>query len=298
MSPTLKSRHILCPPADFSFEGDRINQSLGPNNPYAAVVMQPLLDIGMVHALITRRHGYQMKSMEVRDFHRFTLLLEGSMQISMNGTDYAVNTGELVYYSPGTTVFQRNPGNCWYLYLTFLDHPVWETLKARGPYVRAYESADLLYLLMEHISDAYEGRKALAMHLARHEAAMLAELMRHEIKLMVTKRNPYEADLQQIVEQIKKKPEADWTVATMAQKACVSPRTLNRLFLKEYGVTPIDLVVKERITRAYHMLTETDMKIDAITYAVGYTSVASFCRLFKRLVGKSPGLCRWDLTPS
>ncbi len=287
--------HVASPPADFSFEGDRVNQSLGPSNPSAAGVMQPLLDIGLAHALITRRRDYHMQHEQTRDFHRFTLLLEGRMTITLNGTDHDVQPGELVYYSPGTRVFQVNPGNCWYLYLTFMKHPVWEGLRMRGPYVRAYESANLLHLLMEHISDAYESRKALAMQLARHEALLLAELLRYEVRLMSPRRRPFEAALQQVVEQVKKNPEARWTVASMARTACVSPRTLNRLFVREYGVTPIDLVVRERMTRAYHMLTETDLKIDAITYAVGYTSIASFCRLFKRSVGKSPGQCRTDL---
>lgn len=287
--------HLMLPPADFSFEGDRRNQSLGINNPLAVRIMTPLFNLGLVHALITRRRNYRSGGRTIEDRHRFTLLLEGQMTIEIDGTRHEITPGNLVYSPPGATVFQSNRGNSWYLYLTFNDHPSWAPLQKRGAYVRDYESADLLYLLMERIADAYESRRAIAMQVARHEAEMLADLLKHEVALMAPKSRRHEATLQLLLEQIKEQPEAEWTIASMAETAHVSVRTLNRLFVKEFGLTPMNLVVRERMARAYDMISETDMKIAVVGQAVGYQSVASFCRLFKRQIGKSPGQCRKDL---
>ena len=46
------------------------------------------------------------------------------------------------------------------------------------------------------------------------------------------------------------------------------------------------------MSRAYEIITGTDMKIAMVAQTVGYRSVASFSRLFKKQIGKFPGQCR------
>lgn len=294
MSFASHKTHMLLPRGDFSFKTDRVNQSLGVNNPLSADPMKPLFNLGLEHALITRRHRQTDNGRHLTTRHRFALLLEGSLIMAFNGMRHDVEPGQLAYHPPGTLLSVTHPGDCWYLYLTFNDHPAWATLKKRGPCVRDYESADLLHLLMERISDAYDTRSATALQFARNEATMLAELLRHEVTLAAQRPHRHETVLQGLVEAIKETPAENWTVADMAAKTHVSPRTLNRLFVRDFGLPPIELVVRERMAHAYHLIAETDMKIATVAQAVGYESLASFSRLFKKRIGTSPGRCRQE----
>jgi AraC-like DNA-binding protein len=286
--------HLPFPRADYSFSGDRLNESMGMNISIAATIMRPLFSLGLAHALITRRRNYKSAERTKEGRQTFTLLLDGQLTMEIDGIKHDIEPGNLVYYPRGAIVTQSNPGNSWYLYLTFNDHPLWEPLKIRGAYVRPYESADLMYLLMARIATAFDNPTTVALQSAKREAQMLADLLRREVALAARTPRKHGAALKRLVEEIKQNPEADWTVASMGATACVSARTLTRLFDAEYGIAPIDLVLRERMARAHDLLIETEMKVATVAQAVGYKSVASFSRLFKKQIGKTPGQCRPD----
>lgn len=285
-------KSLLLPQPDYSSEGNRRNHGLGINQPAAVHTMRPLFDLGLIHAVIAWRHDYKMKQPLRMNRHTFNLLLDGQMTLEIDGTAHTLAPGDLAYYPAGAMIDQWNPGNSWFLYLTFNHRPFWDPLQRRGTHVRPYESADLMYLLMERIACAHDDPTTIALQLAKRQAQMLADLLRHEINRATYRPPRHEVALKQLVEEIRQDSAACWTLRSMAEKACVSPRTLNRLFVAEYGVAPIDLVVRERMAHAHDMILETDMKIATIAEAVGYESVPSFSRLFKKHFGKSPGQCR------
>jgi AraC-like DNA-binding protein len=292
MTQTLSNSHLRLPPADYSFNGDSVNTGLGVNNPLSTPVLEPLFKLGLFQAVITRRHDFRYSHPRREGGHLFTLLLDGVMAVEYNGIAYDLTPGDLAFCPKGTMAFHSNPGNTWYLYLNFHDHPFWGSLAKRGPYVRPYESADLMYLLMQRIESAYEDRTSLALHFAEGEVRLLTDLLCREVA-MVTHRAPKQkASLTRLIERIRQEPEADWTLASMAGEAHLSVRNLTRLFSKEYGISPLNMVVRERMSRSFGLIVQTDMKLTAIAKAVGYESVASFSHLFKRHFGKSPGSCR------
>jgi len=283
---------LRLPPADYSFAGDRLTRGLGVLNPQAAYVMKPLFKLGLWNAVITWRRDYQNTEPRREGGHLFTLLLDGKMTVELNGVRYDITPGDLVFCPKGTMAFQSNPGNSWYLYMNFTDEPFWQPLAKRGPSVRAYESTDLMYLLMQRIALAFEDPTTLAMYFAESEAILLAELLRREVALVTHSAPKQKASLTNLIERIRERPELNWTLAAMAAEAHVSVRSLTRLFASEYGVSPVNMVVRERMSHAYRMVVETEMKLTVIARAVGYESVSSFSHLFKRHFGKSPGMFR------
>lgn len=72
-------------------------------------------------------------------------------------------------------------------------------------------------------------------------------------------------------------------------------RQLNRIMRLEYGKSVIDVLHDIRISRAKHLLTETDEKVIAIATMVGYDDPSFFSRLFHRHVGCSPSQYRTGL---
>jgi transcriptional regulator GlxA family with amidase domain len=83
-----------------------------------------------------------------------------------------------------------------------------------------------------------------------------------------------------------------FSLQTLAQAFLVSPSTLMRRVKTETGQTPLALLQAARIERAKQLLHTTTHSLAQVTEAVGYFDVASFSRLFGRLVGESPARYR------
>jgi YesN/AraC family two-component response regulator len=72
----------------------------------------------------------------------------------------------------------------------------------------------------------------------------------------------------------------------------LSPRYLSKLFKEEFGEKFIDYMVKVRMDNAKRLLVETTYSIQEIGEQVGYIHMMSFIRIFKKIVGVTPGSYR------
>lgn len=63
----------------------------------------------------------------------------------------------------------------------------------------------------------------------------------------------------------------------------------NRLFLQQYGMTAINYITLVRINRAKSMLNSDMFCLKEIAQSCGFSNEYYFCRVFKRVVGCSPG---------
>jgi AraC-like DNA-binding protein len=83
-----------------------------------------------------------------------------------------------------------------------------------------------------------------------------------------------------------------WTVATLAAKVGLSRSGLAARFTELVGEPPLQYLTRWRIARAAELLRETDHGIAEIAERVGYESVPSFSKAFKKWRGVSPGIFR------
>ena len=74
----------------------------------------------------------------------------------------------------------------------------------------------------------------------------------------------------------------------MAQKAGFSPNHFSMLFRQHFGMTPVQFHTNVRIERAKHLLVFSEASITEVALQLGYDSIHSFSRLFKRETGVSP----------
>jgi transcriptional regulator GlxA family with amidase domain len=79
------------------------------------------------------------------------------------------------------------------------------------------------------------------------------------------------------------------TVAEMAGQAGLGERTFLRRYRAATGMKPTEYAQRVRIERARDLLQSTRQPIDRIAWMVGYEDGAAFRRLFRRMVGLSPG---------
>jgi len=82
------------------------------------------------------------------------------------------------------------------------------------------------------------------------------------------------------------------SLAAMARAAGLERRTLLRRFASATGMTPIEYCRAVRIARARELLEGGDTSQKQIAQSLGYKSVASFARVFRKALGSAPGAYR------
>src|SRR5690606_10359804 len=78
-------------------------------------------------------------------------------------------------------------------------------------------------------------------------------------------------------------------VAELVRYSGLPKRTFDRRFRAATGYSPLGYIQSLRIEEAKHILETAATPIDEIACEVGYADTASFRRLFRRLVGMTPG---------
>ncbi|WP_311764944.1 AraC family transcriptional regulator [Paenibacillus agricola] len=81
----------------------------------------------------------------------------------------------------------------------------------------------------------------------------------------------------------------DLSLIHLSEEFNLSSRYLSRLFKDEFGEKFVDYLVRVRIEHAKKFLQETPESVQGIALKVGYVHPFSFIRVFKRMVGVTPG---------
>ena len=63
---------------------------------------------------------------------------------------------------------------------------------------------------------------------------------------------------------------------------------MSHSFKNEYKVSPIDYLMKRRITEAKALLTSTDFSLTQIAEQIGFGSLAYFSKCFRKVEGTRP----------
>jgi AraC-like DNA-binding protein len=81
-------------------------------------------------------------------------------------------------------------------------------------------------------------------------------------------------------------------IANLAQVANVSEAHFIRTFRGTFGETPHRYLQRRRVERAMFKLSETERTITEICFDVGFSSLGTFSRTFREIVGVSPSVYR------
>ena len=81
-------------------------------------------------------------------------------------------------------------------------------------------------------------------------------------------------------------------VPALARTALMSPAHFSRRFREAYSETPYSYLMTRRIERAKALLRRGDLSATDVCFAVGWTSLGSFCTRFTEVVGESPSRYR------
>ncbi len=98
--------------------------------------------------------------------------------------------------------------------------------------------------------------------------------------------------LSQLMEWVRGSPRLPHTLRSLAKRAAMSPRTLQRQFQQTTGMGPGDWLIRERVTIAKEMLEVSSKPIPRIAELAGFGSEESLRRHFRLIVGVPPTVYR------
>lgn len=101
--------------------------------------------------------------------------------------------------------------------------------------------------------------------------------------------NPHSENVQQIKDMIENHYDQYLTLEKIASEVNISPFHLNRMFKNETGETPRSYLEKVRISNAKKMLASSSLTIAEAAHQVGFLSLSSFYKAFKKHEGITPG---------
>ncbi|MFC5649280.1 helix-turn-helix domain-containing protein [Paenibacillus solisilvae] len=90
---------------------------------------------------------------------------------------------------------------------------------------------------------------------------------------------------------------SDLSLNHISDRFNINGKYASQLFKEEFGVKFVDFLIGLRVRQAQKLLRETDLSINEISRQVGYEHTISFGRIFKKMVGVSPGDYRKHLFP-
>jgi AraC-like DNA-binding protein len=102
----------------------------------------------------------------------------------------------------------------------------------------------------------------------------------------------HDAQIGKAIAGIHARPEADWTVASLADEVAMSRSAFAARFTALVGEPAMRYVARWRMNVAADLLRRTDDNVATIAAKVGYDSEAAFSRAFKRIIGVSPKAAR------
>ena len=77
-------------------------------------------------------------------------------------------------------------------------------------------------------------------------------------------------------------------IPSLARIAHVSEAHFIRTFRATFGETPHRYLQRRRVERSMFLLRETDRPVSEICLEVGFTSLGTFSRVFREIVGETP----------
>ncbi|GAB3637702.1 AraC family transcriptional regulator [Hymenobacter arcticus] len=99
-----------------------------------------------------------------------------------------------------------------------------------------------------------------------------------------------------VVHHIKEHLADNLSVEKLSALACMSKATFFRVFKREFGLTPVEYIVRERLAEAKRLLRQPLASVAEVCLRAGFNNLSYFQALFKKHEGITPGAYKKQLT--
>ena len=224
---------------------------------------------------------------KVMHHNHISLIIEGSMNLTVNGKTIEVNAGELSYVQKGNDFHSRS------LKLPFsfisIEFEAYEdeTFNFEFKPLCKISNPDKLHTAMEELYTAWHDKREGAL---LRQKALMYQVMDCILKEYSQTNEKYELKkIRKAIDYMEKNYLNSYTdIKTLSDMCGMSVSSFTRTFKNIYHTTPTKYMNLLRIERAKKYLSKTDMQIAAIAEACGFTSTYYFSRLFKQITEETP----------
>lgn len=252
-------------------------------------------------------------------------LESGELDVVVNGAHYHAEPGNILFFRPRQPHAMHVIGNAPihqphihfdlvedemspYVYISFADLPdidpkeyalfrpdiIDEFCPNLPPVIRLRNSKGIEGLLMSIIHEK-ENRMIHSDMLANGLFLQLFSTLLREVALNSQdgeKLASHQNIAQQVREYLNRNLDRDLSLDELSESIHISKYHLCRQFKQAFGVSPIQYHLDSRISRAKELLVTTNLSIGTIAETVGFQSIYSFSRAFKKRENVSPSVYR------
>jgi AraC family transcriptional activator FtrA len=133
-----------------------------------------------------------------------------------------------------------------------------------------------------HVGNLVAQRLVVPPHREGGQAQFLPRPMAHDEKGRLAK----------LMDWVRAHPADLHTIASMAERAAMSPRTLQRQFQQATGLGPAEWLIRERVAIVKELLETAQIPLAEVAERAGFRSEESLRHHFRRLAETSPGAYR------
>lgn len=239
------------------------------------------------------------------DFIELVYITAGSALQQVDGADYQVSRGDMLFINYGATHAFVPQEGFRYINICFLPELLCDAI------TRENALALLSLTAFDDMRQERSGGMLSFSGLDRKEVefilrAMLREqkkdepyadqVLTHYLNILLTKMlRPSaqalqeESDLWQELERyICDNLQEPLTLELLARRCFYNPSYFSRTFKQKMGCSLSSFIREKRIAEAQRLLRETERSLDEIAACVGYSDRSAFCHVFARAVGMSP----------
>jgi AraC family transcriptional regulator of arabinose operon len=240
-----------------------------------------------------RHASDEILPLQVHGNYEFSLMIEGSAVITVNGCPYTLRAGDLLFTKPGEQHMMTGDGHDdWtkvYLGVDRIEPPELDLL-FRASSVRFISGcSDLLPDFERILDEARHQKQGMACMIQWLISAWLMEVSR---RLSAIPSSDTRCDYAQIVldacSYIELHANHDLSLNEVAQAVSISKSRLAHVFADQMDMSVGDFIRQLVMQRALRHLEDRRLNVSEIAESLGFPALSSFSAAFRRYWGVSP----------
>lgn len=225
------------------------------------------------------------------------LLLRSKGEYWINDEHHLLEPGNAIIIAPNTHYMYYNPSgeymDDWIHFKLEEGETLTDDLVCNVPFeLDDMESCSMLIRQL-----LWEQAYTSPLYADRNISALLSVLLNHlsaayHSQESIEKASPYLQKLKQLRLQMQSTPSQNHSINKYAAELSISPSHFQHLYSQLFGISFQNDLIRMRIAYAEILLHTTDLPVERVAEACGYTNSVHFFRQFKQMKGITPAKCR------